>query len=656
MSPDPNESPIPPPPSPPVSLQPRLADTSVRPGRTAGRLPPRARAEEDDDDDQRFHLRFVPEEVIAVGGMGELRRHHDRFLRRDVVAKVVRPDRREDTPARLRLLREARIQANLQHPCIVPVYDIGNLARKDVFFMMAHIGGVTLQEILAGLREGSAGSARRFSRRRLLDAFCRVCLAIAYAHERGVVHRDLKPENVMLGEYGEVYVLDWGIAKQRGEPGDGGRASGPPPSLADLPRLHGDEDDDEVLTDVGATLGTLEYMAPEQFIGSSSPDERSDIYALGAMLYEILSLSWFRDAPSRAELARIVRQETFKPLDRPAVQGVSAELDAIWRKATATRPAKRFQTARQLHDAIIGHLDGEREKQRVRDVAMDHARAAALEIADDGGPPEEAEARRARALRRLGQALAVDPSLGAALQALVEDLVAHPSDASAEVKEQVLRTERETAVRSFGLSVIVFACWLLFLVIGHVFLTMLDRRAMLAMGAVVLALLGYNLWLWYTKRYERGHMLALLVLGFTAVGLASAFLGPLVLVPSLATTMFAAFATTMRSDERARAVTMVLSVASVLVPALLQLTGVVPPSYLFEDGKIIIVPRLVGFPSHLTPALLTAIALFTIVLGNQHFTQVVRALSRSERSALTQVHRLRQLLPGHTAQLPEPKH
>jgi eukaryotic-like serine/threonine-protein kinase len=619
----------------------------------------------DEGEEQRFHLRFEAEEVIAVGGMGQLRRHRDRFLRRDVVAKGVRPDLRDSAPARLRLLREARIQAGLQHPCIVPVYDVGNVARSDVFFLMAHIGGITLQDVLAGLRAGAGPIARRFSRRRLLESFCRVCLAMAYAHERGVVHRDLKPENIMLGEYGEIYVLDWGVAKQR-EEAEGGVRSAREAALAALPHLHrprgedgdqsGDADDDdggeEIQTEAGTALGTLEYMAPEQYLATRRLDERSDIYALGAILYEILSLSWFREAPTRAELGRLVRRETTSPLERSPIEGVSAELDSIWRRATATRPADRFQTARDLHDAIIGHLDEEREKLRARDLAMEHARAAALEIADDSAPAEEAEARRGRALRRLGQALAVDPTLAEALKALVQDLLVHPAGASAEVEEEMRRTERETTARSYGLSAGIYAIWLGLLVGGGAVLGVLDRAMMLLMGGVVSALLVYNVWLWRRRPSGQRHMLALTLLGFTAVGMTSTFLGPLVLLPSLATTMFAAFAVTARSDARVRAVTMAASIASVAVPVVLQLTGVVPSSYLFEDGKIVILPRLVALPSQAAHALLGAVAGLTIVLSNLHFARVVHALVSSERSALTQAHRLRQLLPAASPSSP----
>ena len=623
-----------------------------------GRGAPSARDLGTEGGESQFSRRFSPEQMIAVGGMGELRRHRDALLEREVVVKSIRRDQRSDDKTQQRFVREARIQAGLQHPCIVPVYDAGNLDRRDAYFTMAHIGGKTLHHVLERLRARDPKTISSFSRRHLLDAFCRVCLAVAFAHDRGVIHRDLKPENVMLGEYGEVYILDWGVAKRedRGARGTSRRTL----DEADaLPRAGRDDDDDEheveVLTASGATLGTLEYMAPEQYLGSHSLDERSDVYALGAILYEILGDRWFREAPSRGDLVRLVWRETLRPLDRPRPEGASPELDAVWRKATSTKPRERFQSVRELHEAIVGHLDAEREVVRSREKGLALAREAALELETAGGSPVEAEARRGRALRSLGRALAVDPSQADALEALVNDLLEHPAEAAPEVESEILAAEHTIALRAFRLNVVIYAVWLGFLMVGYLFLGALDRTALAAMAALVLALFGFNLWAWHRRRYERRHMRIMMALGFGAVSISASLLGPLVLLPSLATTMFAVFAVTMRSDRRARGVAMALSAAAVLVPALLQLAGILPDSYLFEDGKIVIVPHLVSLPPHLAPVLLTAIAVLTVLFANLGTAQVVGELSRSERAALTQAYRLRQLLPARTSLPPDSK-
>src|SRR5690349_13154251 len=153
--------------------------------------------------------RYEPLGVLGKGGMGEVRLVKDRRIARHVAVKTLRSDVRTDPEYRARFLLEARLQGQLEHPSIVPVHDLGETGDGDVFFSMAHVEGVTLRTALRLVREGD----RRFSRRRLLTAFSSVCLAVDFAHRRGVVHRDLKPENIMLGDFGGAYVLDWGIAK-----------------------------------------------------------------------------------------------------------------------------------------------------------------------------------------------------------------------------------------------------------------------------------------------------------------------------------------------------------------------------------------------------------------------------------------------------------
>src|SRR6185503_1514109 len=176
---------------------------------------------------------------------------------------------------RARFVREARIQAQLEHPAMVPVYEMGKTPDGGEYFTMKRVRGRTLADVLAELKEGAPETAARTSQRRLLTAFSSVCLAVQYAHERGVLHRDLKPANLMLGDFGEVYVLDWGVAKLFGE-ADGGEAIE-------------DTGGEGVQTVAGSIFGTPGYSAPEQVSGRPT-DPRSDVYALGAILFEILAL------------------------------------------------------------------------------------------------------------------------------------------------------------------------------------------------------------------------------------------------------------------------------------------------------------------------------------------------------------------------------
>ncbi|MCK6593447.1 MAG: serine/threonine protein kinase, partial [Polyangiaceae bacterium] len=159
--------------------------------------------------EQRYELITV----LGTGGMGEVRLCKDRLIGRSVAMKVMHDELAAQSDLRERFLREVRIQGQLEHPSIVPVYDIGVDSKGGILFTMKRIRGMTLDTVLDGLRAGNAELSARYSRRKLLVAFSSVCLAVDFAHQRGVIHRDIKPENIILGDFGEVYVLDWGIAK-----------------------------------------------------------------------------------------------------------------------------------------------------------------------------------------------------------------------------------------------------------------------------------------------------------------------------------------------------------------------------------------------------------------------------------------------------------
>ena len=241
--------------------------------------------------------RYEAVAVLGQGGMATVYRAHDRGLGREVALKVLRPE--TSTPALAdRLRREARILARLEHPGIVPLHDAGTLADGRVYYIMKLVRGVRLD-----LYAGSA------ARSEALRVFLRVCDAVGFAHAQGIIHRDLKPANIMVGAFGEVLVLDWGIARVLDE-------SEPPRAdiRADAPaEMSGD-------TAVGMVLGTPGFMAPEQAQGEvHHVDARTDIYALGAILKGIVGVD---EAP--------------KPLR------------AIWERASAPIPDQRYQTAAEL--------------------------------------------------------------------------------------------------------------------------------------------------------------------------------------------------------------------------------------------------------------------------------------------------------------------
>ena len=153
--------------------------------------------------------RYAQLEVLGEGGMGQVQQVEDAVLGRSIARKVMHAEIASQPEGVRRFLREARIQGRLEHPAVVPVYDLGLDAQGLPWFTMKQVRGLTLQAVLEGLARGDPGFQARFPRRRLLTAFVQVCRAIDYAHSRAVLHRDLKPGNIMLGEFGDVHVLDW---------------------------------------------------------------------------------------------------------------------------------------------------------------------------------------------------------------------------------------------------------------------------------------------------------------------------------------------------------------------------------------------------------------------------------------------------------------
>lgn len=251
--------------------------------------------------------RYQVVEPIGQGGMGTVYRATDVVLGREVALKVLRPEATGDALAE-RLRREARILARLEHPGIVPVHDAGTLADGRVYYVMKLVRGARLDEFVAGVSRSDA-----------LRVFLRVLDTIGFAHARGVIHRDLKPANIMVGSFGEVLVLDWGIARVLGD-AEAGTTAGPAAVGALLP---GD-------TAPGVVLGTPGFMAPEQARGEvETLDQRADIYALGAILRRLA-------APDA--------------LPRP--------LASVSARATAPMAADRYASVADLAQDIVRFMDG----------------------------------------------------------------------------------------------------------------------------------------------------------------------------------------------------------------------------------------------------------------------------------------------------------
>jgi serine/threonine-protein kinase len=297
--------------------------------------------------------RYTLTRLHARGGIGQVWLARDDELGREVALKELRPGKGGHPGALARFLEEAKITGQLQHPSIVPVYELA--VRGDgqtPYYTMRFVRGRTLCEAISAYHLERAGAgAGPLASRELLSAFVGVCNAVAYAHSRGIIHRDLKPANVVLGDYGEVILLDWGLAKAK-EAGSSQTSPGPaaaPEEPASAPSAAAQEE----------VQGTPAYMAPEQAEGRlDQVDERADVYGLGAILYTILTgEAPFPDPDVEHVLRQVVCEAPVPP--RRRVPGTPRALEAVALKALSKRPADRYPSARELAVEVQHYLADE---------------------------------------------------------------------------------------------------------------------------------------------------------------------------------------------------------------------------------------------------------------------------------------------------------
>jgi serine/threonine-protein kinase len=299
------------------------------------------------------HSRYQFEKLLGEGAMGEVLLARDPDLERPVAYKRLLSGA-QVTPAVLRrFLLEARITAQLDHPHIVPIYQLETLANGQLGYTMKPISGTTLKDLLAEARSqyatlGQVDEPHGLSA--LLAIFLKVCDALDYAHSKGVIHRDLKPANLMIGAYGEVYVMDWGIARVMSE-AEEALESGIVTEL---------QADPEERTQMGQVLGTLRYMSPQQAAGKNDAlDGRSDQFALGLILFEIVTLQQaFQAADSLALLKTVLKAEK-APYQHVAQQPIARELKAIIERATARKPEGRYPRVADLAEDVRRYLRNE---------------------------------------------------------------------------------------------------------------------------------------------------------------------------------------------------------------------------------------------------------------------------------------------------------
>jgi len=552
---------------------------------------------------------------LGKGGMGEVRLARDVRIDRDVAVKLMHRDLRDDASTR-RFYREARIQGRLDHPAIPPVYDLGVDEHGTPYFVMKRLTGTTLHDVLAGHLD-----AAKWPRRQLLAKLVDVCLAVEFAHTREIIHRDLKPANIMLGDFGEVYVLDWGLARVA----DGTQL--PEPSSPRPPS--GDSRE----TAAGDILGTPGYMAPEQ-LRNGAVDARADVYALGCMLYELVTgaaalprgLAAIEDT-----LARRCHRPSDKFPDTPP------ELDDLCARATALDPAAR-PTARELADGIQAYLDGDRDHARRGELASHHA-SLAIDAAERGG--DEA---RGIAIREAGRALALDADNAdaqAVLGRLLLDAPAELPRAAAAELERDRAATRRTILHSLGYGyagVTAMFLTVLALPIHHpiVVAAAIGLCAVTATTALVGARYG-------APKLGGVLVASLLCLNAVTIGLASVVFGPLLVMPVFVVGAVGIGLTQPSGFDWP--VTVGSQVLGLAVPLALEWLGVLPRTYHVAGDGLVLSPWVVS----LTPMLAISLMLVAIVSQIAVTTIVQVTRSRAQQRIEDRLYAMRwhleQLLP-----------
>jgi serine/threonine-protein kinase len=553
---------------------------------------------------------------IGKGGMGEVIAARDEQVGRDVAIKRMRaaaPGER----AIQRFLREASIQGRLEHPAIVPVHELGHDDEGMPFFVMKKLSGTTLGKILP-----DAEARAQFGLQRLLRAFAEVCLAVELAHVRGIVHRDLKPENILLGDFGEVYILDWGVAKVLGEDDDG--------EFADLHSGSG-----EHATRAGTAIGTPGFMSPEQVAGLPDVDGRADIYALGCVLFEILTGEPLHPTAGAVSQRTTVERDSL-PSQRAPGGGIPPELDALCAAATATDRTARLATARELGDRVQRFLDGDRDLAHRRELARDHFARAQTAFRDGG------DEQRGTAMREAAAALALDPTLDGAA-ALVGRLMLDPPRTTPREVDEAIAADEVRSVRA-------------------------DARA----GAwALLACLAFTPLLWWIAPHASGYIVAftgVLVLGcaiyayayhgatpkpglvilgnVVTIAMIARMFSPLFIAPGVASVLAMAMVLTPRLSVLGSAYSVAaLFIGGAIGPLVLERIGALGPTMSIDAAGILLRAPAVGADEG--PAVLVGM-LYAIglIIGA---TAMASAMRRRTRDAHRHLHlqawQLRQLVP-----------
>jgi len=541
--------------------------------------------------------RYQDPERLGRGGMGEVTRVSDLHLGRDVAMKALIDKRRSDASAVALFAAEARLQAQLQHPSIVPVYEFGEDDDGNAYFTMRPIAGTSLADAL----DGGTTSA---TRRELLGAMVRVALAVDYAHGRRVIHCDLKPSNIMLGSFGEVYVVDWGAAR----------------------RL-----DDDTATH-SAIVGSPAYMPPERAQGRDHLlGPRTDVYSFGAVVFEIATGQSFADAHEHGGLSEA------------SLAAIDEQLAVICVKATSSRPDARYESMRAVADALQSFLDGEADRARqVQESEQESAAALAIARGPEGGI-DEVE-RRQEAVRAVGRALALNPHNQTAIEAMVE-LVSKPMVRDPDGVQRLADDANNDRTRRLGkVAAIAYLAQLLHLPL----LFSGDVRQPGYLWAFYGAMLVSAALAWSV--YRRPSALRIWTcLATSSLGAAAlaGLLGPLLVMPMIVIVNAAAYG--LLAQGRSVVLPLVLGALAISTPVAFMLLGAVPSPYTFAGESMRIDAAILALDER-APGLLFLINVITLAFGvltTQLLSQRVRSV---ERQLFSQMWHFRQLLPSGSSQ------
>ncbi|MDH5491586.1 MAG: serine/threonine protein kinase [Myxococcales bacterium] len=586
--------------------------------------------------DPAFEERYTIGPELGVGGMGEVLETHDHRIDRQVALKLMLTEWAQTLPdAGARFLREARIQGRLEHPSIVPVYDLGITPAGKPYFVMKRIRGVTLRDVIRGHRDGDALLMKRYTRRKLLTSFAQVCIAVHYAHGQGVIHRDLKPDNIMLGDFGEVYVLDWGVARHS-EDGIADRSEAP-----SRPRP-------------SQILGTPGYMALEQIRDPEQATVQSDIYALGAILFELLALEPLHLGKGmRAKLQSTRAGANARFHERCPDRQIPPELEGICIRATLTHPRARYRSAGELHDAIEGWFDGTRNEKLRQRLSFEHAQAADESVRQIRASGDHDIQTRRRILQQLGRALAFNPQNRMAqetLHRLLEDLPGSPPGV-------VLEALRDSDTRRSAIFCAIGGCLafsLLAILPWMLWMGVPPSAAMAALG-LGLAVAGVS---GIAASRASGRMRGPFELLFAssllaALSASSLWFGPLVMIPPLLVMLAQGAALAPHPWQRMALATMIS--IGIAAPLILQIAGLVPPSFALLDAELRLLPGLGELSQAAALGAIVAIQLATLLAAGLLLGALRSHARRVETRLLCVVWHLERLLPASAFEISGPR-